>query len=103
MTTTKTGVVFAKLTKEQLEYMERVHLDERYVTPMQIDEVADVFDLYDKRRAELRAIRNSVAEYFGAIASGARTCGAWESYDRALAAMSAITSIIDHALFCAVA
>lgn len=96
---TETKPAFAKLTDEQKAYMERVQIGDMFVTPAQIDEIADTFALDGKTEDELRAIRNSVVKYFGAITSAARTCGSWKSYDRAHNALSGITAVIDHALY----
>lgn len=99
MTTTKTKPQFARLTEEQLTYMERVQIDSKFVTPEQVSEIEATFGLHCKTVDELRAVRNTVVKYFGTLASIARMCESPKSYDRAMAAMSGITAVIDHHIY----
>lgn len=95
-------ITFAELTDEQRTYMERVQIGDVFVTTLeQIDEIADMFALAKKSRSELTAIRNSVVKYLGDLASIMRYCDNARGYDRALNALSGITSVIDHAIYCA--
>ena len=93
-------ITFAELTEEQRTYLERVQIGDAFVTPEQIDEIADMFALAKKSRSELTAIRNSVVKYLGDLASIMRYCDNARGYDRALNALSGITSVIDHAIYC---
>lgn len=100
---TETKPAFAELTGGQKAYMERAQIGNVFVTPEQIDEIADTFELVGKSKGELTAIRNSVVEYLGDLASVMRYCDNAKGYDRAINALSGITAVIDHAIFCTAA
>ena len=94
-------ITFAELTDEQRTYMERAQIGDMFVTSEQVDEIAETFAIAKKSRSELTAIRNSVVKYLGDLASIMRYCDNARGYDRALNALSGITSVIDHAIYCA--
>jgi len=96
---TETKPSFAKLTDEQKTYMERVQIGNVFVTPKQIDEIADTFGLVGKSKGELTAIRNSVVKYLGDLASVMRCCNDMKGYNHALNALSGITAVIDSYLY----
>lgn len=101
MTETKTKPQFARLTDEQRTYMERAQIGDMFVTSEQVDEIAETFGLAGKSRDELRAIRNSVVRYLSDLTSIARMLENVKEYDRYHNALSGITTVIDHAIYCA--
>ena len=94
-------IAFAELTDEQRTYMERVQIGGMFVTSEQVDEIAETFGLAGKSRDELRAIRNSVVRYLSELTSIARMLENIKEYDRYHNALSGITTVIDHAIYCA--
>ena len=94
-------ITFAELTDEQKTFIERAQIGDMFVTSEQVDEIAETFALNGKSRDELRAIRNSVVRYLSDLTSIARMLENVKEYDRYHNALSGITAVIDHTIYCA--
>lgn len=99
MTTTKTKPQFARLTDEQLTFIERLHIGGAFVTKEQADVIDEVLGLEGMTRDELTAVRNSVVKHLSTLASVVRDIGSTKSYDHYHNAMSGIVTVIDSHIY----
>ena len=89
---------FADLTIEQLTYLVSANIDRHIVTYDQMREIEDMFDLRD-RDTDRMAVRNSVVDTLGVLASNARERGNFDLYQQLQNNMSGITATIDNVMF----